>query len=47
MVNQTVIIITDKEAFDIRELLLSLANKKYATDSQQQILVKIINQISE
>lgn len=47
MVNQTVIILTDKEAFDIRELLLSLANAKYATVSQQNVLVKIVQQIND
>lgn len=37
----------DNEAFDIRELLLSLANAKYATNSQQKTLVKIVTQINE
>ncbi len=47
MRNQTIIILTDKEAFDIRELLISVANSKYATDSQEKVLVKIIQQIND
>lgn len=39
--------ISEKEGFEVRELLISLVDSKYATESQSKTLVNIINQIGE
>lgn len=46
MTSKIKIVLTEKEAIEIRELLISLSNAKYATDRQQVILFKMIEQIN-